>query len=66
MSTSKQKANDLYQSAPPIPTAQLAPTVEQIHQRAHDIYIARGGMEGMTINDWLLAEQQLKNENNQH
>jgi len=66
MSTSKQKANDLYQSIPLIPTAQLAPTVEQIHQRARDIYLARGGMEGMTLNDWLQAEQQLKNKNNQH
>ena len=66
MRTSKRKANELYQSASLIPTAQLAPTVEQIHQRARDIYVARGGMEGMTLNDWLQAEQQLKNENNQH
>jgi hypothetical protein len=47
MRTSKPKTNDLYQSASLIPTAQLAPTLVQIRQRAHDIYVARGGTEGM-------------------
>jgi hypothetical protein len=49
-----------------IPTAQLAPTLDQIRQRAHDIYVARGGTEGMGLNDWLQAEQELKHENHQH
>ena len=35
-------------------------STEQICQRAREIYRARGGMMGMTLNDWLLAEQQLK------
>ena len=66
MKTSKEKANNAYQSAPFIPTEQREPTLQQIRQRALDIYVARGGTEAMTLNDWLLAEQQLKNENNQH
>jgi len=66
MRTSKPKANDLYQSASHIPTAQRALTLEQIRQRAHDIYVTRGGTEGMTLNDWLQAEQELKHEINQH
>jgi hypothetical protein len=66
MRTSKRKANELYQSMPVIPTAPLAPTLEQIRQRAHDIYVARGGMDGMGLNDWLQAEQELKHENHQH
>ena len=37
MRTSKRKANDPYQSAPLIPTAQLAPTLEQIRRRAYDL-----------------------------
>jgi len=39
---------------------QLPPTLEQIRQRAHDIYVARGGAEGSALNDWLQAEQELK------
>ena len=66
MSTSKRKADELYQNAPLIPTAQRKPTLEQIRQRANDIYVARGGTEGMTLNDWLQAEQELKHEINQH
>jgi hypothetical protein len=66
MRTSKPKADDLYPSASLIPTAQRKPTLEQIRQRANDIYAARGGKEGMTLNDWLQAEQELKHENHQH
>jgi hypothetical protein len=66
MKTSKQKANDLYQGAPLIPTAQLEPTLKQIRQRALDIYVARGGAEEMTLSDWLRAEQELKHEYDQH
>ena len=41
-------------------TPRLSLTPEQIRQRAHAIYAARGGMEGMMLNDWLKAEQELK------
>jgi hypothetical protein len=60
MRTSKQKPAEPYQSAPTIHSAQLPPTTEQIRQRAHEIYVARGGAEAMTLNDWLQAEQELK------
>jgi len=36
------------------------PTEEQIRQRAHEIYLARGGSEGLALHDWLAAEQELK------
>ncbi len=52
MRASKQKANEQHQSAPT--------TLEQIQQRAHEIYVAHGGAEGMALNDWLMAEQELK------
>jgi len=60
MRPSRRKANEPYQSAPTIHSAQPPPTQEQIRQRAHDIYVARGGTEGMALNDWLDAEQDLK------
>lgn len=43
-------------------TPKLPPTPEEICQRARGVYAARGGMEGMALNDWLKAEQELKRE----
>jgi hypothetical protein len=60
MRTSKRKPGEQYRSAPTIHSLQLPPTLEQIRQRAHDIYVARGGAEGSALNDWLQAEQELK------
>ena len=52
----------LLTSAPAIHTPQLPQDFEKIHQRAQAIFHARGGMMGMTLNDWLKAEQELKQE----
>ena len=41
-------------------TPKLPLTPEQIRQRARAIYAAHGGMEGMALNDWLRAEQELQ------
>ena len=49
-------------SAPVIHSPQLPRNFELIRQRAQEIYRARGGMMGMTLNDWLKAEQELKQE----
>jgi hypothetical protein len=34
----------------------------QIRQRVHAIYRVRGGMMRMSLNDWLNAERELKQE----
>jgi Protein of unknown function (DUF2934) len=34
-------------------------TREQIEKRAYEIYLQRGGMDGMDTEDWLVAEQEL-------
>ena len=47
-------------NAPVIHTPQLPHNYEQIRKRAQEIYTARGGMMGMTLNDWLKAELELK------
>jgi len=44
---------------PSIPP-QFPPTPEQIRQRAHEIYLARGGAAGRELDDWLQAERELK------
>ena len=58
--TTKTKFTGQYMSAPVIHAPQLPRQFEQIRQRAEEIYHARGGMMGMTLNDWLKAEQELK------
>jgi len=40
----------------------LPPTVEEIRQRAQEIFLARGGTPGKELDDWLRAEQELKQE----
>ena len=40
----------------------LAPTYEQIAQRAYELYMARGRTEGYAREDWLEAEKQLSQE----
>ena len=42
-----------------IHTPQLPHHFERIRQRAEELYAARNGMIGMTLNDWLKAEQEL-------
>jgi len=37
-----------------------SPTPEQIRQRAHEIYQARGDAPGRELDDWLQAERELK------
>ena len=61
-STLKPKFTEEYMSAPVIHAPQLPRDYEQIRQRAQAIYRAWGGMMRMTLNDWLKAEQELKQE----
>jgi hypothetical protein len=49
-------------SATAIHTPQLPHYFERIRKRAEEFYAARSGMIGMTLNDWLKAEQELKPE----
>jgi hypothetical protein len=60
MRTSKQKPVEHYQSVRTIFSQQLPPTLEQVRERAHDIYLAHGGAERMMMDDWLVVEQELK------
>ena len=39
-----------------------APTPEQIQKRAYEIFEARGGGPGHELDDWLLAQHELKAE----
>ena len=59
-STPQKTAN--LTGATAIHTPQLPRHVEQIRKRAEELYAARNGMIGMTLNDWLKAEQELKQE----
>jgi len=53
-----QKTSQLT-STTAIHTPQLPRNFEQIRRRAEEFYAARNGMIGMTLNDWLKAEQEL-------
>jgi hypothetical protein len=41
-------------------TAQALPSADEIGSRAYAIYLARGGVGGDGLEDWLTAERQLK------
>jgi len=60
MRTPKQKRVGQFQSAPTIHTPKLPPSLEQIRQRAHEIYLARGGAAGRELDDWLQAGRELQ------
>jgi hypothetical protein len=38
---------------------------EQIRERAYEIYLARGGQQGDEVSDWLAAERELEESNQQ-
>ena len=42
------------------PKVNALPTEDQIRQRAHEIYLARGAAEGQALEDWLAAEAELR------
>jgi CheY-like chemotaxis protein len=42
------------------------PTIEEIRQRAYEIFISRGGTPGNELDDWLRAEHELKQERAGH
>jgi hypothetical protein len=60
MKTSTRKPRTPNPSLPNPQTPAPDPTLEEIRQCAHDIYLARGGQEGLALNDWLAAEQQIQ------
>jgi chromosome condensin MukBEF ATPase and DNA-binding subunit MukB len=39
---------------------QSLPLQEQIRRRAHEIYVQRGGQDGSELDDWLKAEGELR------
>jgi hypothetical protein len=55
-----QQANSAKEKATMAPA--VPPTVEEIRQRAQEIFLARGGTPGKELDDWLRAEQELKQE----
>jgi hypothetical protein len=42
------------------------PTEAEIRQRAHEIYLSRGGAPGNAVLDWLQAEAELRAPQKQH
>ena len=41
----------------------LFPSVDQIEQRAYEIWVRKGRLEGTAEQDWFEAEQELKSDN---
>jgi phage shock protein A len=60
--TSTTKMTSQLASSTAIHIPQWSRNFEQIRKRAEEFYAARNGMIGMTLNDWLKAEQELKQE----
>jgi hypothetical protein len=51
--------------AKPSHTPRSHPRHEEISARAHEIYLTRGGAHGNDLDDWLLAEYELKQKQSQ-
>jgi hypothetical protein len=60
MKPSQQKDQGPHPGAPTIRPPTFEPTLEQICERANLIYLARHGVTGLELNDWLEAEQELR------
>jgi hypothetical protein len=43
------------------PMVEAEPTIEQIRQRAYELYRSRGDRTGTALQDWLEAERELRN-----
>ncbi len=58
MKTRKPQSNTKQEKAKT--TVSVPPTIEEIRRRAHELFLARGGMPGNELQDWVRAEQELK------
>jgi hypothetical protein len=45
---------------PKKPVIKDLPLEEKIRQRAHEIYLQRGGEDGSELDDWLQAEDEIR------
>ena len=62
--TALRKTKDTAITAnPPEPTVAAEPTIEQIRQRAYELYLFRGEQAGNELEDWLEAERELRAKN---
>lgn len=48
---------------PAEPAVAAEPTIEQIRQRAYELYLFRGEQPGSELEDWLEAERELRAKN---
>ena len=62
MKTRIRKNNSAKENDPTKTCQGITPTLEEIRQRAEEIFTARGGAPGRELDDWLQAEQELKQE----
>ena len=60
MKKTRQKGAKTAQASPTSRPSSGSPTPEEIQQRAHQIYLARGAADGQDLDDWLQAERELK------
>ena len=60
-SDSKGQSNNRPVSEPVVRAAEgeAMPSADQIRQRAYEIFLARGGIDGDDWSDWFVAERQL-------
>jgi aspartate carbamoyltransferase catalytic subunit len=53
-----------HKASHPGPTATTMPTHKDIAKRAHEIYVEKACRQGQSEQNWLQAEQELKNQEN--
>jgi hypothetical protein len=60
MKKTKQKHGKTTPESPRVHPSDGFPNSEEIRQRAHQIFLARGSVGGRDLEDWLQAERELK------
>ncbi len=59
-STTNEKETGKVPSTPAPAPARNGPSQEQIARRAYEIFLARGGKQGDSVQDWFQAERELR------
>jgi len=60
MKTRIRQSNSAKENNPTKTSQGLTPTLEEIRHRAQEIFTARGEAPGRELDDWLEAEQELR------
>jgi hypothetical protein len=60
MKKAKSKLAQPSEKLPGSKSPEFKPKPDEIRRKAHEIYLARGGGQGLELDDWLMAEREMR------